>query len=232
MPTKDGCSDGQRLHRRGGPHMLVLGEDGEAVDVLHRDHRILEAAFVPGLGGALLALHRIGVDVIARKAVLGRDQIGRDALRHEIGRHRDRGVHRPGAAGGADADAAHRFGAAADGEFVLAAHDLGGGEIHGIKPGGAEAVDLDAGHGLAETRVHRGETRDVGTGLADRIDHAEDDVVDHVFAEMVALFQRFQRRRRQRHRGHLVQRAIGLAAAARRANVVVDICLRHDALLV
>jgi hypothetical protein len=27
-----------------------------------------------------------------------------------------------------------------------------------------------------------------------------------------------------------VQRAIGLAAAARRANVIVDICLRHDAL--
>jgi hypothetical protein len=29
-----------------------------------------------------------------------------------------------------------------------------------------------------------------------------------------------------------VQRAVGLAAAARRANVIVDECLRHDALLI
>ena len=50
--------------------------------------------------------------------------------------------------------------------------------------------------------------------------------------EIVALLQRLQRRGRQRQRGHLMQRAIGLAAAARRANVIVDICLRHDALLV
>ena len=64
---------------------------------------------------------------------------------------------------------------------MLAAHDLGGGEIHGIEAGGAEAADLDAGHGFAEARVHRREARDVGAGLADRIDHAEHDVVDDVF---------------------------------------------------
>ena len=115
---------------------------------------------------------------------------------------------------------------------MLAAHDLGGGEIHGIEAGGAEAVDLHAGHGFAETRLQRRETRDVGAGLADRIDAAEDDVVDDVFLEIVALLQRLQRRRGQRQRGDLVQRAIGLAAAARRANVIVDKCLRHDALLV
>ena len=115
---------------------------------------------------------------------------------------------------------------------MLAAHDLRGGEVHGIEAGGAEAADLDAGHGFAETGVHRREARDVGAGLADRIDHAEDDVVDDVFGEVVALLQRLQRRGGQRHCGHLMQRAIGLAAAARRANVIVDECLRHDALLV
>ena len=217
----------ERLHRRGGTHVLVLGEKREAVDVLHRDHRILEAALVPGFRRALLALHRIGVDVVARKTVFGRDQVGRHALRHEVGRHRHRRIHRPGAAGGADADAAHRFGAAADGEFMLAAHDLGGGEIHRIEARGAEPADLDAGDRLAETGLERGEARDIGAGLADRIDHAEHDVVDDVFGEVVALLQGFQRCRRQCQRGHLVQRAIGLAAAARRANVIVDICLRH-----
>ena len=73
------------------------------------------------------------------------------------------------------------FGAAADHEFMLAGHDLGGGKVHGIEAGGAEAADLHAGHGFAEARLQRREARDVGAGLADRIDHAEDDVVDHVF---------------------------------------------------
>ncbi len=115
---------------------------------------------------------------------------------------------------------------------MLAAHDLGGGEIHGIEARGAEPVDLDTGDGFAEAGLQRRKARNVGAGLADRIDHAEHDVVDDVLAEPVAFLQRFQRRRGQRQRGHLVQRAIGLAAAARRANVIVDICLRHDALLV
>ena len=100
------------------------------------------------------------------------------------------------------------------------------------RPGGAEAVDLHARDGFAEPGLQRREARDVAAGLADRIDHAEDDVVDDVLVEMVALLQRLQRRGGQRQRGDLVQRAIGLAAAARGANVIVDICLRHDALLV
>src|SRR5436309_2293516 len=54
----------------------------------------------------------------------------------------------------------------------------------------------------------------------------------HAFAKIVALLERLQRRGRQRYRGHFVQRAIGFAAAAWRANVIIDICLRHDALLV
>ena len=115
---------------------------------------------------------------------------------------------------------------------MLAAHDLGRGEIHRVEARGAEAADLDAGDGFAEARLERRKARDVGAGLADRIDHAEHDVVDDVFGQIVALLQRLQRRGGQRQRGHLMQRAVGLAAAARGANVIVDICLRHDALLV
>ncbi len=47
-----------------------LVENGQAVDVLDRHHRVLEAALLPGLGGALLAFDRVGVDVVAREAVL------------------------------------------------------------------------------------------------------------------------------------------------------------------
>ncbi len=124
------------------------------------------------------------------------------------------------------------FGAAADGELMLPAHDLGGGEIHRIEAGGTEAADLDAGNGVTETGLQRRETRDIRTGFADRIDATQHDVIDDIFLEIVALLESFQRRGGQRQRGDFVQRAIGLAAAARRANVIVDICLRHDALLV
>ncbi len=113
---------------------------------------------------------------------------------------------------------------------MLTAHDLGSGEIHGIEARGAEAVDLDAGHGFAKARLDRREAGDVGAGLADRIDNPEDDIVDDALGQIVALLQRFQRHGGQRERGDFVQRAVGLAAAARRANVIVDECLRHDAL--
>ncbi len=124
------------------------------------------------------------------------------------------------------------LGTAADHEFMLAGHDLGGGKVHGIEAGGAEAADLHAGHGFAETRLQRREARDIGAGLADRIDHAEDDVIDNVFRQIVAFLQRLQRHGGERQRGDLMECAIGLAAAARGTNVIVDICLRHDALLV
>ena len=87
--------------------MLVLGEDRQAVHVAHGDDRAGEAALLPGLRGALLALHRIVVAVGTRKAVFGGNEIGGNALRHEIGFERDRGIDRPGAARRADADAAH-----------------------------------------------------------------------------------------------------------------------------
>ena len=115
---------------------------------------------------------------------------------------------------------------------MLAAHDLGGREIHGVEAGGAEAADLHAGHGFAEARLQRGEARNVAAGFPDRIDNAENDIVDDVFLQVVALLQRLQRHGGERQRGDLVQRAVGLAAAARGADVIVDECLRHGALLV
>ena len=113
---------------------------------------------------------------------------------------------------------------------MLPAHDLRGSEIHRIEAGGAEAADLHARHLLAEPRLQRGEAGDVGAGLADRIDHAHHDVVDGIGRQIVALFQRLQRHGGERQRGHLVQGAVGLAAAARGANVIVDEGFGHDVL--
>ena len=45
----------------------------------------LKRPVLPGGRGALLRLDGVGVDVVAREAVFGGDEVGRDALRHEIG---------------------------------------------------------------------------------------------------------------------------------------------------
>ena len=211
--------------------MLVARQDGQAVRILHRDHRSAEVTLLPGHRRALLALDRVFVALRARETVFGRDQVGGDALRHEIGFQRDRGIDRPGAAGGADADAAHGFDAAADRHVVLSRHDLRGGEIHRVETRRAEAVDLHARHLVAVVRDDRRDARDVAAGFADRIDAAEHDVVDQRGVERVALLDRGKRLRREIERGHLMQRAVGLAAPARRAHVIVDEGVGHGTLL-
>ena len=60
------------------------------------------------------------------------------------------GIDRPGAARRADADAAHALDAAADRKSCWPDMICAGGEIHRVEAGGAEAVDLHAGHFVAE----------------------------------------------------------------------------------
>ena len=168
----------ERLHVRARAHVLVMLEHRQAIDVEHRRDRVLEPAVFPGRRGALLRLDRVSVDVVAREAVFRRDEVGRDALRHEIGGDRQRRISRPCASRGADADAAHRFDAAADRQLVLAAHHLRGGEIDRVEARRAEPVDLHAGHCVAEARGERAHARDVAARFADRIDAAHHHVVD------------------------------------------------------
>ncbi len=149
-------------------------------------------------------------------------------LRQEIMRDRDRGIDRPGAAGRADADPAHRFDAAADRHVLLSGHDLRGGEIHRIEARGAEAIDLHAGDAVAIAGDQRRGARDIGGGFADRIDHAHHHVIDQSGVEVVAALDGAERLARQIERGHLVQRAVDLAAAARRAHVIVDEGVGHE----
>ncbi len=225
---KGGLQRGQRLHGRLRPHVLVLRQNGQPIDVLHRHDRAGKAALVPCHGGALLALDRIGVDVIAGKSIFGGDQIGGNALRQKVMRHRDRRIDRPGAAGRADADPAHRFDAAADGQFLLPGHDLRRGEVHGIETRGAEPVDLHAGYAVAKAGDQRRGARDIGGRLADRIDHAENDVIEQSGIEVIATLDGAKRLARKIERGHFVQRAVDLAAAARRAHVIVNEGFGHE----
>ena len=124
-------------------------------------------------------------------------------------------------------DAAHRFDAAADRHVLLAGHDLGCGKIDGVEAGGAEPVDLHAGNRVAVTGMQRGDARDVAAGLADRIDHAHHHVVDQRGIEFVAVLDGAERLAGEIERGHFMQRAIHLAAAAGCAHVIVDKGVGH-----
>ena len=226
-----GLQPAQRLHVRLGAHVLVAVEDRQAVLVAHGDDGAGEAAFGPGAGGAFLALDGIGVDVVAGKAVFGGDDVGRDALRHEVGLHREARVDRDRCAVRAHRHAAHHLDPAGDIGLAGAAIDLVGGQVHRLEPRGAEAVDREARHGFVEIAGQHGRARQAAALFAHLGGVAPDHVLDGCGVQVVALLDRVQGQCRQPQAGDLLQRAVLAALAAGGAQRVVDIGIRHGSLL-
>jgi hypothetical protein len=77
----------------------------------------------------------------------------------------------------------------------------------------------------------RGCARNIAACFPNRIDTAENHIIDQLCVEMIAMPQRFERRCRKPQCGDFMQSAIRLAASARRAHMVVDKSLRHGILL-
>src|SRR5262249_7534933 len=103
----------------------------------------------------------------------------------------------------------------------------GGGNMAGGEAGGEKAFVWAPGPPIAIACRERRHARDTAARLADRIDTTKYHVVDKRRIEPVALLYRRQRLRRQIERGHLVQRAIRLAAPSWRADVIVDEGVGH-----
>ena len=189
---------------------------------------LLEAALVPGLGGALLALDRIGVDVVAREAVFGGDQVGGNALRQEIGlapRSSDRPARRRRrrrCRRGSSIRRRRRWSCSCWPLMIWAAAKFTASRPEAQKrliwmPGtpSPKPATSAAARAMLPPASPTGSTQPITTSS----------IMPGV--ELVAVLDRGQRLRRQIERGHLVQRAVGLAAAARRAHVVVDECIGH-----
>ena len=173
----------------------------------------------------MVRLGGVGVDVGARPALEGRDQVGADALRHEAGGQRGGRVGRPGAAVGAHRHPAHRLDAAGEDQVLEAGADASRRLVDGLQAAGAEAVELDAGDRLGEAGRQRRGLGDVAALLAERRDDAEHDVVDAAGVEpRVARLELVEQPDDEVDGLHLVQRADGLALAARRPEVVVHEC--------
>src|SRR4051812_21785804 len=110
---------------------------------------------------------------------------------------------------------------------MLAGHDLRGGEVDRVETRGAEAVDLHARDRIAVTGGERRGARNVAARFADRVYAAEHDVIDDGRIGKIAFLDRAERLRGELQRGHLMQRAIGLALTARGADCVVNECVGH-----
>ncbi len=215
---------GEGLDGRAGPHVLVTVEDDEAVAVAHGHHGPLEAAVLPRGRGELLRPRGEGVDVAAGEAAERGDQVGADALGDEVDVEVGHRVREPRAAVGADGDAGHRLHAAGQDEVLPAGTHLGGGEVDGLQARRAEAVLLDACHGVREPGRDGGDAGDVGALVAEGADDAEHDVVDGGGVEVrQAAAQLVDEADDEVDGLGAVQRAVGLAAPARGADRLVHV---------
>jgi len=79
----------------------------------------------------------------------------------------------------------------ADGEFMLAAMICGAAKFTASRPEAQKRLDLNAGNGRAEAAFKRGEARDVGASLADRIDTPITNVIDDIFRKIITLLSAF-----------------------------------------
>ena len=169
----------------------------------------------------------VGVAVLPADAVLGGDQVGADALGREVGLVGHLGIAGHGAAVRAHGHPGHGLDAAADAQVRLARHHLGGRGVHRLEARGAEAVQLLARHGLGVVGVQHRDPRDVGALLAHRRHAAHDHVVEAARVQLVPVPQRLQHLGDQLDGRDLVQRAVGLAPATGRADVIEDEGISH-----
>ena len=204
------------------PHVLVVVEDDQTVHVLHGHDGLREVAARPCFRGPLLGARGVCVDVLAGESLDGGDQVGADALRDDVVVEAGGGIGEQRAAVGAHRYAAHRLDAARDHQVVPARTHLLRCGVDGLEAGGAEPVELHTSDGVGHARGdHRG-ARDVGALVADRGDHAEDDVADRRLVQIgVAGAQLVDESDHQIQWLDLVEGAV-LVLAARRANGLVD----------
>ena len=206
---------------------LVAFQNRLANGVLHRDDGSVEATFGLRGRGALLRGEGKAVHILTLPSSQRGDQVGTDALRHEAGREIRFGVLRPGAAIRTERHARHAFDASGHDHVLPAASDLLRGEVHRLQTRGAEAVDLHARDPEIPARLQRRRLRDHRALLAHRRDDAHHDVVELRRVEGQALLKLREQAGQQIDRLHLVEAAVLLAFAARRAHSVKDHRVGH-----
>ena len=115
---------------------------------------------------------------------------------------------------------AHVLHAAGDDQVGGAAHHGLGGEVHGLLRRAALAVDGGAGHLVGQAGGEPAGAGDVAGLRADRVDAAEDHVLDRGRIDAGALDQRLERVRAEVGRVHLAQAAAASPTGVRTASMM------------
>jgi hypothetical protein len=214
VPVDDHCL--AAVNRRTGRFVVDRGATGVEVH-RHGDRRDLRGE--GHRGGPLVRPHGIGVQLLARQAVLHRDQLRGDALPHEPRRvpiSHARAVHVSTHARRAHRHAAHRLDAGRDGDVVGTGHDRVHGEVERLLARPAPPVDGHGGDVLGKACGEpRGASR--GGGLLGRLaDAADEDVINGAGVDAGALHEALEHLAEQLHG---VQRRQGAARPAGRGTL-------------
>ncbi len=135
----------ERLHIGFRSHQFIMIENSFANDILDRQDGFLKALFIPSFLGALLAFNRIGINIIAAIAIFCGDQIGGNALRHEIFLKDERRISHSAHAVAAHWDTAHGFDTATNSQIGFTGFHFGCCKIDRFETRTAETVHLNGG---------------------------------------------------------------------------------------
>jgi len=217
------------LERRLRARELLVIEHDRAVERAHGDDALREPAFLHRPLGVHLAGEGEAIAVVAGEALERRDEVGRDALRHErVQRAQVTVVAVDAGAVRTHRLARHALDTAADDELLLARHHAHEGEVHRLLAGAAETVQRDAGHLDRPARREHGHARDAATLLTRLRDAARDDVLDVRRVERIAGRERLQGLREELLRMLVGERSgVLLAAPTRGADGVDDPRVSH-----
>ena len=219
------------LHIGGGPHVFVMRQHRQTVLVVNSDHRVGKAPLFPCNCSTPLRFHCQQISILARKAVFGGNNVRRNPLRHEIGLHRKRWVHRNRRPVAAHGHAAHHLHPARDIAVASTATNLVGGDIHRLHSAGAEPVDRQSRNALVQIRRQHSRPCQTPALFA----HLRDIAPDHIFHRMafqpVARLYGVQNLGGQSNRRQFVQRPIAAALATWRPDCVIDKSVVHHRLL-
>ena len=232
-PGEGGLELGERLDGGAGAGVLVLVEEGLALEIDDGEQALGEAVLLDRLLGLVLAVEGEGVAVGAGEALDGGDEVGRDALRH-LGELLPQ-VHVvavDAAPVGAHRHARHALDAAGDDQLLLAGHHAHGREVERLGARAAEAVQGHARGGVGPAGGEHGVAAHVGALLADLADAADDDVFDVLRAQAGTAGELVQDLGEQLLGVHARKSALaGLAAAARGPDRIEDEDVTHGGYL-
>ncbi len=165
---------------------FVLVEDRQTALVGDRNDGLAEVTPVPRRRSLLLRAHGEAIDISTIEAADRRNEVSADALRYEA----DLGA--PGriisrTSIGSHGHPGHAFDATGDHEVLEPGGHFHRSQIDRLEARGAEAVDLLARNTFMPPRRQRGHLRQVSALLADRSYATQNDVVDQLRVQGIAL---------------------------------------------